>query len=50
MLTDPQRAAEKVATIAFEVGFGDLSYFNQVFRRRYGASPSDLRAQLRRVH
>ena len=50
MLTDPQRAGEKVATIAFEVGFGDLSYFNQVFRRRYGAAPSDVRAHLRRAH
>ena len=25
-------------------GFGDLSHFNRVFRRRYGATPSDVRA------
>ncbi|RVC16943.1 AraC family transcriptional regulator, partial [Mesorhizobium sp. M7A.F.Ca.AU.002.02.1.1] len=25
-------------------GFNDLSYFNRAFRRRYGATPSDVRA------
>jgi AraC-like DNA-binding protein len=25
------------------VGFGDLSYFNRTFRRRYAATPSDIR-------
>lgn len=29
--------------LAFWVGFGDLSYFNRAFRRRYGATPSDIR-------
>jgi hypothetical protein len=24
-------------------GFGDLSYFNRVFRRAYGETPSDVR-------
>ncbi|WP_174247547.1 AraC family transcriptional regulator [Methylocapsa sp. S129] len=33
-----------VSAIAFETGFGDLSYFNRCFRRRYGATPSDIRA------
>ena len=33
-----------ISTIAFEAGFGDLSYFNHAFRRRYGATPSDIRA------
>jgi AraC-like DNA-binding protein len=33
-----------ISTIAFESGFGDLSYFNHAFRRRYGFRPSDLRA------
>jgi AraC-like DNA-binding protein len=43
MLTDPRRAGETVSTVAFAVGFGDLSYFNRTFRRRYGATPSDVR-------
>jgi AraC-like DNA-binding protein len=44
-LTDPRRAGEKISTIAFDVGFADLSYFNRTFRRRYGARPSEVRAE-----
>ncbi len=44
-LTDPRLAERTISTIAFESGFGDLSYFNRAFRRRYGASPSDMRAR-----
>ena len=29
--------------LAFESGFGDLSYFNRRFRRRYGRSPSEVK-------
>jgi AraC-like DNA-binding protein len=47
MLNDPARAAEKISAIAYEVGFSDLSYFNRVFRRRYGVAPSDIRAKVR---
>ena len=43
LLTNPCHAGSTIATIAFEVGFGDLSYFNRAFRRRFGATPSDLR-------
>jgi AraC-like DNA-binding protein len=45
LLTDPRLADRPVSTIAFEAGFGDLSYFNRVFRRHYGATPSDVRAK-----
>jgi AraC-like DNA-binding protein len=45
MLTDSRRRAEKISTIAFDAGFNDLSYFNRAFRRRFGATPSDVRAQ-----
>jgi AraC-like DNA-binding protein len=45
LLCDPLRMAEKIAGIALDAGFGDLSYFNQAFRRRYGAAPTDVRAQ-----
>ena len=47
LLTVPLYADQKVGTIALEVGFGDLSYFNRAFRRRYGITPSELRAATR---
>jgi len=47
LLTDPLHANEKVSTIALDIGFGDLSYFNRAFRRRYGMTPSELRAAAR---
>src|SRR5712671_1074609 len=46
MLTDPHRMADKISTIAFDSGFGDLSYFNRAFRQRYGDTPSSIRAGL----
>jgi len=32
-----------ISTLAYDVGFGDLSYFNKVFRSAFGATPSDIR-------
>jgi AraC-like DNA-binding protein len=46
LLTDPRYAGQKISAIALDVGFGDLSYFNRVFRRRYGVAPSDVRAAM----
>jgi len=43
MLSDPRTGELFISAIAYEAGFGDLSYFNRTFRRRYGASPSDVR-------
>ncbi len=43
LLRDPRRQACKIADIAAESGFTDLSYFNRAFRRRYGATPSASR-------
>jgi len=37
MLTDLRLAQRSISSVAFEVGFGDLSYFNRAFRRCYGA-------------
>lgn len=34
---------EKIATLAHEAGFGDLSYFNRSFRKRFGMTPSEWR-------
>src|SRR5262249_36222683 len=47
LLTDPRFANHKVSTIALDSGFGDLSYFNRAFRRRYGMTPSELRAAVK---
>jgi AraC-like DNA-binding protein len=49
-LIDQRFAGHLISTIAFEAGFGDLSYFNQAFRRRYGATPSDIRAAAREAY
>jgi AraC-like DNA-binding protein len=35
----------RISDIALEAGFGDLSYFHKQFRRRFGLSPTDVRAQ-----
>ncbi len=48
MLCDPRFGDRSVSSVAFDVGFGDLSYFNRTFRRRYGATPSDIRHSARR--
>jgi len=47
MLTTARYASEKVSTIAYDCGFGDLSYFHRLFRQRYGLSASDVRAAAR---
>jgi AraC-like DNA-binding protein len=43
LLSDPRRDGLKISTIAFDAGFGDLSYFNRTFRRHYGMAPSEFR-------
>lgn len=43
MLTEPRLSQSPVGSIAYDAGFGDLSYFNRSFKRRYGATPRDVR-------
>lgn len=43
LLTDPRRINQSIASLAFEVGFGDVSYFNRAFKRFYSATPSEVR-------
>ncbi|WP_424628299.1 AraC family transcriptional regulator [Bradyrhizobium sp. SYSU BS000235] len=45
MLSNPQLIDRNVSAIALECGFGDLSHFNHSFRRRFGATPSDVRTR-----
>jgi transcriptional regulator GlxA family with amidase domain len=49
LLSDTSRRAEKISAVALDCGFGDVSYFNRAFRRRYGAAPSDVLAQARQA-
>jgi AraC-like DNA-binding protein len=47
-LSKPRLADGAIGKVALEAGFGDLSYFNRAFRRRYGATPSEVREQAER--
>jgi AraC-like DNA-binding protein len=42
-LRSPLHSRRAISTIAFDLGFNDLSYFNRAFRRRYNATPSEIR-------
>jgi len=44
-LRHPRFAGRTISSIAYDAGFGDLSYFNRTFRRRYSITPSDARHQ-----
>lgn len=44
MLADRRYAGWTVSAIALEAGFGDVSYFNRCFRRRFGAPPMHFRS------
>jgi len=46
-LNDPRARHQSISAIALGVGFGDLSYFNRTFRRRFGMTPSDVRERAR---
>ena len=44
MLATHRHDRLKISDIAYAVGFSNVSYFNQAFRRRFGASPTQYRA------
>jgi AraC-like DNA-binding protein len=46
-LADPRFVGCPISAVAFDAGFGDLSHFNRTFRRRFGMTPSEVRAQAR---
>ena len=43
LLRDEARRSEHIASIALSTGFNDVSYFNRMFRRQFGRTPSDVR-------
>jgi AraC-like DNA-binding protein len=43
LLRHPAWHQRKIAEISAQAGFSDLSYFNRVFRRRFGTTPSAFR-------
>jgi AraC-like DNA-binding protein len=43
LLMDPKFDAQQVSAIAYDVGFGDLSYFNRCFRQHFGVTPRNVR-------
>jgi AraC-like DNA-binding protein len=45
LLREPNASHIAISTIAYDVGFGDLSYFNRRFRRHYGLTPRDVRSE-----
>lgn len=47
-LIERPEEAQTISAVAYAVGFGDLSYFNRAFRRRYGVTPSAITSERRR--
>jgi len=45
-LANPELDGVKIADIAYRCGFSDLSYFNRVFRQKFGETPKAARGAL----
>jgi AraC-like DNA-binding protein len=45
LLREPLHRARKISDVANAAGFSDVSYFNRAFRRRFGATPKDVRTR-----
>lgn len=50
MLSDARFAGLSISTIGHDSGFADPSYFFRSFRRRFGMTPSDMRARTCRAN
>ncbi|EYC52762.1 hypothetical protein AZ34_02425 [Hylemonella gracilis str. Niagara R] len=44
-LQDPQWTRRPILTLALEAGFGSVGPFNRAFRKRYGKTPTEFRAE-----
>ena len=47
-LLDPDGRHKKIAEIAFDAGFRDISHFNRLFKRSHGLAPRDFRRTMGR--
>ena len=45
MLVNPRYGHLKISEIAYDCGFNEVSYFNRVFRRRFGDAPGSFRGR-----
>ncbi|HTR63935.1 MAG TPA: helix-turn-helix domain-containing protein [Candidatus Binataceae bacterium] len=45
-LRDPAHRGRRVFEIAYEAGFSSIAHFSAAFRRQFGFSPSDVRAEI----
>jgi AraC-like DNA-binding protein len=45
LLTDSKNANQKIATIAYDAGFGTVTSFNVAFKKKTGMTPSEYRKQ-----
>jgi AraC-like DNA-binding protein len=48
VLADQRFDDRSITSVAFDCGFGDLSYFNRTFRKRFGCTPSEVRLRCAR--
>jgi AraC-like DNA-binding protein len=46
LLTDTRYGRKQIAEVALRSGFSDASYFNRMFRRRFGETPRNVRSHL----
>ncbi|MHC2331950.1 helix-turn-helix transcriptional regulator [Bradyrhizobium sp. USDA 4454] len=50
LLTETEAGGRRISDIALEVGFSDVSYFNRLFRTRFGDSPRGVRLARKAAH
>ena len=46
LLTDARQTRKRIGEIALRSGFSDVSYFNRIFRKRFGETPRSVRARV----
>lgn len=49
VLMSVEGSSLSISQVAYDLGFGDLSYFNRTFKKRFGITPREVRSQSRRL-